>query len=135
MLWYSGIAPTNCKNSDKLLSVRAFSESIFDFTKSFKVSLVFFDTIIEPSSSKTISIKNSEENLSEIFDLILSIIFLIPSLLTFPNFEEEKLILLYTYESDLGDGWEDKNVHNVPDEKRLSALKMGTNIIIHALTR
>ena len=50
-------------------------------------------------------------------------------------FEEEKLILLYTYESDLGDGWEDKNVHNVPDEKRLSALKMGTNIIIHALTR
>ena len=50
-------------------------------------------------------------------------------------FEEEKLILLYTYESDLGDGWEDKNVHNVPDEKRLSALKMGTNIVIHALTR
>ena len=50
-------------------------------------------------------------------------------------FDEEKLILLYTYESDLGDGWEDKNVHNVPEDKRLSALKMGTNIIIHALAR
>ena len=50
-------------------------------------------------------------------------------------FDKKKLILLYTYESDLGDGWEDKNVHNVPEEKRLSALKMGTNIIIHALSR
>ena len=50
-------------------------------------------------------------------------------------FDEEKLILLYTYESDLGDGWEDKNVHNVPEDKRLSALQMGTNIIIHALSR
>ena len=50
-------------------------------------------------------------------------------------FNNEKLILLYTYESDLGDGWEDPRVHNIPDEKRLSALKMGTNIIIHALSR
>jgi len=50
-------------------------------------------------------------------------------------FNNEKLILLYTYESDLGDGWEDSRVHNIPEEKRLSALKMGTNIIIHALSR
>ena len=50
-------------------------------------------------------------------------------------FHNEKLIILYTYESDLGDGWEDKNAHGVPNEKRLLALKMGTNIIIHALTR
>jgi hypothetical protein len=50
-------------------------------------------------------------------------------------FNKEKLILLYTYESDLGDGWEDQHVHNVPEEKRLSALKMGTNIIIYALSR
>ena len=56
------MAPTNWRNSDKLSSVRAFSESIFDFTKSFKVSLVVFDTIIAPSSSKTISIKNSGVN-------------------------------------------------------------------------
>ena len=50
-------------------------------------------------------------------------------------FNNEKLILLYTYESDLGDGWEDSRVHNIPEEKRLSALKMGANIIIHALSR
>jgi len=50
-------------------------------------------------------------------------------------FHEKKMILLYTHESDLGDGWEDQRVHNVPKEKRLSALRMGTNIIIYALSR
>ena len=50
-------------------------------------------------------------------------------------FDEDRLILLYTYESDLGDGWEDERVHNVSHEKRLSALKMGTNIIIYSLTQ
>ena len=50
-------------------------------------------------------------------------------------FEDERLILLYTYESDLGDGWENKNVHDVPQAKRNQALKMGTNIIFYALTR
>mgnify|MGYP001189721358 FL=1 len=47
-------------------------------------------------------------------------------------FHESKLILLFTYESDLGDGWEDKNIHNDPDEVRLKALKMGANIIKYA---
>ena len=50
-------------------------------------------------------------------------------------FHDKKLVLLYTYESDLGDGWENQNVHKVNKEKRLKALQMGTNIIIHALTR
>ena len=50
-------------------------------------------------------------------------------------FDNQKLILLYTYESDLGDGWEDKRVHNVLEEKREAALKMGTNIIIYSLTQ
>ena len=45
-------------------------------------------------------------------------------------FNNGKLILLYTYESDLGDGWEDPHVHNVPLYKHEDALKMGTNIII-----
>ena len=45
-----------------------------------------------------------------------------------------KLVCLYTYESDLGDGWEDKEVHNNSDEIRLKALKMGTNIIKYAFT-
>ena len=50
-------------------------------------------------------------------------------------FYEKKLIVLYTYESDLGDGWEDANVHNNPSEIRQAALEMGTNIIIYALNR
>ena len=50
-------------------------------------------------------------------------------------FEDERLILLYTYESDLGDGWEDVRVHNVPEEKRLLALKMGTNIAVYSLSQ
>ena len=51
----------------------------------------------------------------------------------FGIFHNKKLILLYTYESDLGDGWEDKNVHNDSEQIRLEALKMGTNIIIYNL--
>ncbi len=47
----------------------------------------------------------------------------------FGLFEGERLILLYTYESDLGNGWENKEIHNDPDEIRLKALQMGANII------
>jgi hypothetical protein len=47
-------------------------------------------------------------------------------------FHERKLILLFTQESDLGDGWEDANVHNDPKDIRLKALKMGANIIKYA---
>ena len=39
-------------------------------------------------------------------------------------FENNKLVVLYTYESDLGDGWEDAGVHNNPPELRDLALKM-----------
>lgn len=42
---------------------------------------------------------------------------------------EGRLVCYYTYETDLGDGWEDKEVHNDPEEKRQEALKMGANII------
>ena len=49
-------------------------------------------------------------------------------------FDNNKIILLYTYQSDLGDGWEDPNIHNVPINKHQNALKMGTNIIINYLT-
>ena len=47
----------------------------------------------------------------------------------FGIFIEKKLVLLYTYECDLGDGWEDPEVHNDPYEVRLKALKMGANIM------
>jgi len=40
-----------------------------------------------------------------------------------------RLALLYTYESDLSDGWEDPRVHNDPESVRLQALQMGANII------
>lgn len=40
-----------------------------------------------------------------------------------------RLVLLYTYESDLSDGWEDPRVHNDPEAVRLNALKMGANMI------
>ena len=50
-------------------------------------------------------------------------------------FEGEKMIVLYTYESDLGDGWEDGSVHQNPWPIRESALKMGVNIIYFALTQ
>ena len=46
-----------------------------------------------------------------------------------------RLSLVYSFQSDLGDGWEDPEVHNVSDEKRESALRMGTNLVIWALSR
>ena len=48
-------------------------------------------------------------------------------------FEGEKILVLYTYESDLGDGWEDASVHNDPIELREAAFKMGVNIIYFSL--
>ena len=47
----------------------------------------------------------------------------------FGIFYEGRLVLLFTYESDLGDGWEDEEVHNDPYEVREKALKMGANFI------
>ena len=49
-------------------------------------------------------------------------------------FHNNKIVLLYTFESDLGDGWEDESVHNDPKDIRESALKMGVNIIYYALS-
>ncbi|MFT5678581.1 MAG: hypothetical protein ACI836_001508 [Saprospiraceae bacterium] len=45
---------------------------------------------------------------------------------------EGRLVLLYTFESDLGDGWENPEVHNDPREVRLKALRMGANIVTYA---
>ncbi len=42
---------------------------------------------------------------------------------------EGRLVLLFTFESDLGDGWENPEVHNDPEDVRQKALKMGANII------
>ena len=40
-----------------------------------------------------------------------------------------RLVCFYDYECDLGDGWEDPEVHNDSEEVRLKALMMGANII------
>ena len=49
-------------------------------------------------------------------------------------FHNGRLILFYSYESDLGDGWEDEEVHNDSQQKRSQALKMGCNLVLYYLT-
>ncbi|MFQ3576699.1 MAG: DUF4159 domain-containing protein [Cytophagales bacterium] len=47
---------------------------------------------------------------------------------------EGKLVCFYTYECDLGNGWEDQSVYNDPEEVRQLALQMGANIISFVFT-
>jgi len=47
---------------------------------------------------------------------------------------EGRLLCFYDFESDLGDGWEDADVHNDSKEKRTQALQMGANIISYVFT-
>ena len=44
-----------------------------------------------------------------------------------------RLVCFYDFECDLGDGWEDEEVHNDSEEIRTKALKMGANILSYAL--
>lgn len=50
-------------------------------------------------------------------------------------FYKGRLVVFYSYETDLGDGWENPEVHGDTEEKHINALKMGTNIIIYSLTQ
>lgn len=47
---------------------------------------------------------------------------------------EGRLICFYSYECDLGNGWEDQTIHNDPEELRQAALRMGANLITFAFT-
>lgn len=47
---------------------------------------------------------------------------------------EGRLLCFYSYESDLGDGWEDESVHNDPPDVRQKALQMGANLVQYAFT-
>ena len=47
---------------------------------------------------------------------------------------EGRLVCFYSYESDLGNGWEDQSIYNDPPELREKALQMGANIITYAFT-
>jgi hypothetical protein len=42
---------------------------------------------------------------------------------------EGRLVCFYSYETDLGDGWEDQDVHHDSQGKRLQALEMGANLL------
>jgi hypothetical protein len=48
---------------------------------------------------------------------------------------EGRLVCFYSYECDLGDGWEDIEVHNDTAEKHIEALKMGANIVSFVFTQ
>ncbi|MEQ9092186.1 MAG: DUF4159 domain-containing protein [Balneola sp.] len=49
-------------------------------------------------------------------------------------FRNGRLVVFYAYESNLGDGWADPEIHNNPASVRQQALRMGTNILVYALT-
>lgn len=46
---------------------------------------------------------------------------------------EGRLVCFYSYESDIGDGWEDPEIHGDSEETRLKALKMGANIVQYVM--
>jgi hypothetical protein len=50
-------------------------------------------------------------------------------------FYEGRLVCFYTYETDLGNGWEDQSIYNDPEELRQKALQMGANIIAFSTTQ
>ncbi len=49
-------------------------------------------------------------------------------------FYKGRLVVYYTYESNVSDGWADPEVHNDPPDKREQAFRMGVNIVVYALT-
>jgi hypothetical protein len=51
----------------------------------------------------------------------------------FGIFLDGRLAVYYSYQSDLGDGWEDFEVHRDPPEKHEAALRMGVNLFAYAV--
>lgn len=49
-------------------------------------------------------------------------------------FHEGRLIVYYTFNTNISDGWADADVHKDPEEVRLQALRMGVNIVVYALS-
>ncbi len=52
----------------------------------------------------------------------------------FGIFLDDRLAVFYSYQTDLGDGWEDLDVHDDPEEVREKALRMGVNLFVYAVT-
>jgi hypothetical protein len=53
----------------------------------------------------------------------------------FGIFHEGRMVVCYTFNTNISDGWADPNVHGDSEKIRSEALKMGVNIIVHALTQ
>jgi hypothetical protein len=53
----------------------------------------------------------------------------------FGIFERGRLVLFYSFESDLGNGWEDADRYDDPPETREAALRMGVNLFMYALSQ
>jgi hypothetical protein len=53
----------------------------------------------------------------------------------FGVFDGDRLMIFYTYESDIGDGLEDADVHGDPPEKRELAVRMAVNVLYYAMTQ
>jgi hypothetical protein len=53
----------------------------------------------------------------------------------FGIFHEGRLVVFYSYESDLGNGWEDADRHQTPPETREKALRMGVNLFMYAIAQ
>lgn len=51
----------------------------------------------------------------------------------FGIFLDGRMVVFYSYESDLGDGWEDEDVHDDPPQIREQALRMGVNLFLYVL--
>lgn len=47
---------------------------------------------------------------------------------------EGRVVCFFSYESDLGNGWEDQSIYNDPEELRQQALRMGANLLLYAFT-
>jgi len=52
----------------------------------------------------------------------------------FGLFVNDRLVVFYSYQSDLSDGWEDPDVHGDPGEVREAAVRMGVNLFVYAVT-
>lgn len=53
---------------------------------------------------------------------------------SFGYFHDGRLVVFYSYNTNISDGWADPDVHKDPPEVRETALKMGANIVLYALT-
>ena len=52
----------------------------------------------------------------------------------FGVFLDGRLVVYYSYQADLGDGWEDADVHRDPEGVREQALRMGVNLFVYAVS-